>query len=68
MEGEIHDRFGTLIRWVEPRAHYAVRFVSPEIAARGSFEIAVPDDLSESRRIVSETLTALLDEPFVADK
>jgi hypothetical protein len=52
---------------VEPRAHHAVRFVSTEIAARGSFEIAVPDDLNESRRIVRETLTALLDEPFVAN-
>ena len=67
VEGEIQDRFGTLIRWVEPRAHHAVRFVSTEIAARGSFEIAVPDDLNESRRIVRETLTALLDEPFVAN-
>lgn len=67
VEGEIHDRFGSLIRWVEPRTHHVVRFVPVSIAGQGPFEIAVPDELNDSRRIVVDTLTALLDEPFVAD-
>lgn len=67
VEGEIHARFGTLIRWVEPRAHHVVRFVPVTIASRGPFEVAVPHDLNESRRIVKDTLTALLDEPFVTN-
>ncbi len=67
VEGEIDARFGTLIRWVEPRAHHVVRFVPATIASRSPFEVAVPHDLNESRRVVNDTLTALLDEPFVTN-
>jgi 2-amino-4-hydroxy-6-hydroxymethyldihydropteridine diphosphokinase len=63
--GAIHDRFGDQICWVEPQLHHVTRFVPEGIGSRGPFEIAVPADLTESRRIVSETLTALLDKPFV---
>jgi 2-amino-4-hydroxy-6-hydroxymethyldihydropteridine diphosphokinase len=66
--GEVQDRFGQQIQWVEPRQHHAVRFVHEKIGNRGPFEITVPNDLNESRRIVCETLTAMLDEPFVVDR
>lgn len=67
LEGEIHERFSDSVRWVEPRAHHVARFVPESATGPGAFEITVPDDLNASRRIVSETLTALLDEPFVID-
>jgi len=35
------------------------------VVGRGPFEMAVPHALDDSRRIVIDTLTALLDEPFV---
>lgn len=67
VDEEIDRRFGSLIRWVEPRAHHVVRFVPVSVVGRGPFEMAVPHELNDSRRIVIDTLTALLDEPFVVN-
>ncbi len=61
-EGAVLARFGSQIRWGEPGI---VRFVPRSATPPGPFEVAVPNDVDETRRIVTETLTSLLDEPVV---
>ena len=62
-EGPVQSRFGSQVRWAEAGEPAIARFVSPSNVPRGQFEVALPSDLIEARRIVMETLTSMLDEP-----
>jgi len=62
---EILDRFGSQICWAESAASSIVRFVPLSGSVCKPSEIALPIDPTEARRIFTETLTAMLDEPFV---
>ena len=63
--GAVQARFGSQIRWAEPGEPAIVRFVPRNGTPPGPFEVAVPNDVEETHRIVTETLTSLLDEPVV---
>lgn len=65
IEEAVPSHFGSLIRWTRSSEPAIVRFVPRTTAPLGAFEVAVPNDLEEARRIVRETLTALLDQPVV---
>lgn len=67
IEREILNRFGAQICWVESAAFSIVHFAPRSDSEWKPFEVALPSDLSEARRIVHETLTALLDEPLVVN-
>ena len=62
-QGAVQSRFGAQVRWTEAGEPAVARFVPQPQAARGQFEVALPNELLEARRIVMETLTSLLDEP-----
>ncbi len=61
----IREKFGSLIRWADPLESPVLRFVFENESSSGPFEVRVPHDLDIARRIMIETLTALLDEPEV---
>ncbi len=64
-EGTVPVRFGSQVHWAGSHNPGTVRFVPRTSALCHPFEIAVPNDPDEARRIIIETLTALLDEPMV---
>lgn len=64
-QGPVQSRFGSQIRWAEAGEPVIARFVPQPQAHRGRFEVALPNELIEARRIVIETLTSLLDEPQI---
>lgn len=61
----LSEKFGSQIRWAGPQESAVVRFVLATESASGPFEVRVPHDVDIARRIMIETLTALLDEPKV---
>lgn len=61
----VQARFGSRVRWVGEDEPGIVRFVPTPSAPLGPFQVALSSDPGEARRIVTETLTALLDEPVV---
>lgn len=63
----VRAKFGSRIRWAGPQETAVVRFVFENEPPSGPFEVPVPHDVNIARRIVSETFTALLDEPEVVD-
>ncbi len=63
-QGPVQSRFGAQVRWAEAGEPAIARFVSQSNVPRGQFEVALPSDLHEARRIVMETLTSMLDEPI----
>ncbi len=63
--GAVQRRFGSQVHWESGDEPVIVRFVPRSSVSIRMFEIAVPNDLDEARRIVIQTLTALLDEPVL---
>ena len=63
--GEIQDRFGPQVSWVDPQADHVARIVPMSDSGLRPFDIPVPNDLAEARRIINDMFTAMLDEPFI---
>jgi 2-amino-4-hydroxy-6-hydroxymethyldihydropteridine diphosphokinase len=62
-QGAVHARFGSQVRWAGLNEPGIVRFVPRMSTPLDPFEVALPGDRDDARRIVLETLTSLLDEP-----
>lgn len=59
----IRHRFGSRVQWADSGERCTAAFVPLAMSSGGRFEIELPDDLAGARRVVLESLTAMLDEP-----